>query len=287
MTAFRPGTLRQQAREVAREALRSGARRPIATELREIDEDGTRFLVTVAKRLAEKPRSSQTENPFLPYEPELYVGDIGTDHVCLLNKYNVVEDHLLIVTREFEDQTSPLAESDFAALASCLMEYDSLGFFNAGTVAGASQPHKHLQLIPLPLGESSGRLPLEPLFEPALAISGSRGGTAQSDLLRFPHRLAAIELVSHSGPAAAARSLYQTYWSQLRELRLDGSALRPYNLLVTRYWMLLVPRRRECFRSISLNALAFVGAFFVRNEESFQELVDGRPWAALRHVAGT
>ena len=37
-------------------------------------------------------------------------------HVLLLNKFNVVENHLLVVTREFEQQTDPINANDFAAV---------------------------------------------------------------------------------------------------------------------------------------------------------------------------
>ena len=57
--------------------------------------------------------------------------DVLTDtHLCLLNKFNVVEHHLLIVTREFEDQDRYLTEEDFAAGLAGLAEYDSLLFYN-------------------------------------------------------------------------------------------------------------------------------------------------------------
>jgi len=39
----------------------------------------------------------------------------------------------------------------------------------------------------------------------------------------------------------------------------------PYNLLATRRWMLVVPRRQERYEKISVNALGFAGSLFVRN----------------------
>jgi ATP adenylyltransferase len=51
----------------------------------------------------------------LPYEEELYVRHVLPNHVLLLNKFNVVEHHLLVVTREFEQQTDPINAEDFAA----------------------------------------------------------------------------------------------------------------------------------------------------------------------------
>jgi ATP adenylyltransferase len=63
--------------------------------------------------------------------------------------------------------------------------------------------------------------------------------------------------------------------------RLEGA----YNLLLTRQWMLLVPRSRERFESISLNALAFAGALLVRDERQMAALKKHGPMSALKHVA--
>ena len=71
---------------------------------------------------------------------------------------------------------------------------------------------------------------------------------------------------------------------------LDDPAARekstkPYNLLVTRDWMFAVPRRQECYESISLNALAFAGAMLVRDGEQLNVLKKRGPMAALEYVA--
>jgi ATP adenylyltransferase len=57
-----------------------------------------------------------------------------------------------------------------------------------------------------------------------------------------------------------------------------------YNLLVTRRWMLLVPRSAEHFGSVSLNALAFAGNLLLRDEQQMAELKGRGPMAALRCV---
>ena len=48
--------------------------------------------------------------------------------------------------------------------------------------------------------------------------------------------------------------------------------------------MLMVPRLREYFQSISLNSLAFAGVFFVRHREYYDQLTDAGPFQALRQV---
>jgi ATP adenylyltransferase len=41
----------------------------------------------------------------------------------------------------------------------------------------------------------------------------------------------------------------------------------PYNLLMTREWMLLVPRSAEFAEGVSVNALGYAGSLFVRTAE--------------------
>ena len=46
----------------------------------------------------------------------------------MLNKFPVIDRHLLVVTRQFEDQRAPLDEADFAALATIVGAHGGLGF---------------------------------------------------------------------------------------------------------------------------------------------------------------
>ena len=55
-------------------------------------------------------------NPFLPYEEALWVEHLSDTHTLLLNKFNVVEHHLLVVTRKFESQLDRLNREDFEAV---------------------------------------------------------------------------------------------------------------------------------------------------------------------------
>ena len=170
----------------------------------------------------------------------------------------------------------------------CLAEYEGLGFYNSGVVAGASQPHKHLQLVPLPLDPAGPELPIAPVIDSAEFSPDVRS----LDALPFPHAIAALEAGAGVEPEAAAAEAHDRY---RRLLPAIGVALpaaagdrvaKPYNLLVTRRWMLAVPRVRECFHSISCNSLTFAGALLVRDEEELDVLQRHGPLAALRHVTG-
>jgi len=72
-----------------------------------------------------------------------------TKHFFLqLNKFNTMADHTLIVTDDYEEQTSPLDAADLAAWYYTILSTNSVGFFNSDFIAGASQRHKHMQIIP-------------------------------------------------------------------------------------------------------------------------------------------
>lgn len=226
-------------------------------------------------------------NPFLPPERELTVADISETHIAVLNKYNVMEHHLLIVTRHFEDQDTLLTPQDFEALCLCMAEYNALGFYNGGRDAGASQQHKHLQLVPLPLAPEGPAIPIEPLLAQA---PGSGVGAVPA--FPFLHAFARLDPDLITSPARAAVRTFEVYAEMLANVGMtvppvNGTSLQsgPYCLLVTRQWMLLVPRSREYFEDISFNSLSFAGSLFVRNDLQFKRLESVGPMNALRAVA--
>jgi len=270
---FDPATLRVTLEQATNRALETGALQPLVTRVEHIEDAGVRFVVRTLASLERKHEAAvvRRDNPFLPYDQAMFVADVSKTHVALLNKFNVIEQHLLIVTREFEDQQKPLTLADFEALWACMSGFPGLGFYNGGPQAGASQPHKHLQLVPLPLDPGGCGVPIEPL----LAAAGPR--PAAVDTLPFRHAVVRLDAAS-VWTAGACLSLYE----QMMEL-LDTRE-RPYNLLVTREWMLCVPRSREHFESVSINALGFAGSLFVRNSRELQQVKDTGPMGVLREV---
>lgn len=285
-----PGTLWPALLERTDHARRCGAIHTIPTLSEEITQEGMTFLVRIMGTLAKKAEAraaQQDVNPFLPYDPDLFVADISPTHLALLNKFNVVDHHLLIVTRTFEEQTSLLTLHDFAALLACLREIDGLGFYNAGATAGASQRHKHLQLVSLPLTQAGPRLPLEPLLRRATMREGM--GTIAE--LPFLHACASLEKDRTRWPTHSAETVHQCYRTMLQLVGLldqatqeSGPSVGPYNLLVTRDWMFLVPRSVECYQGISINALGFAGALLVRDQQQLDLLKAHGPMTALRNV---
>lgn len=304
---LKSGTLWPTLVHRTREAIACGALHPIHTAQELVEDRGIRFLVRKVSSLARKDeekrkRSDQVKqsgkdiNPFLPYEEALFVADVSRTHVCLLNKFNVIDHHLLIVTHQFEHQEALLTRNDFQALMICMAEFEGLGFYNGGVEAGASQPHKHLQMVPLPLITAGFRaaayarpaVPIEPLL-PSARFEDEIGVIPA---FSFVHAFCRLDRALGERPPVAAEAAIGRYHALLDTVGLKAIMVggeprqsAPYNLLMTRDWMLVVPRSRECFASISVNALGFAGSLFVRNEAQRRAVKRYGPMALLRAVA--
>jgi ATP adenylyltransferase len=260
----------------AGEAHASGVMYRIESEPFLVPDAGADFVVRVATdyaaQAARQPKSSPG-NPFADPDPGLLVGDVSPTHVAILNKYHVIESHLLIVTRTYVDQDVLLDPADFEALARCFPSHaPAIAFYNGGRGSGASQPHKHLQVVTLPLAPWTD-IPLAPLL-----------GQAPSRL-PFRHAFAPTAV----GDAASMHACYRALLERVgihAVAHADGERQSgPYNLLVTRDWMLLVPRSRDAFEGASINSLAYAGALFVREPHQLEAVRRKGPMTVLAEVA--
>lgn len=290
-----PDTLWEKVIQQNEYALNCGALQTIPTDYEFVKDGEINFLVRILTNLDRKEKAKDKQekqvkqtgknvNPFLPYEQDLFVTDISKTHLCLLNKYNVAPYHLLIITREFEDQESWLNLNDIGALWACLLQIDGLIFYNSGQVAGASQPHKHLQLVPLPLSDKSERIPIEPLLKTA----EFKGEIGQIPSFSFSHAFTYLDINHQTDFTEIIHTILRKYESLLDKIGLPRTEQKPsgaYNLLMTRQWMMIIKRSQASFESISVNSLGFAGALLVRNQEQMQELKTLGPMNILENVA--
>ena len=289
---LKPGTLWQKVVDRTSHALQCGALLTIPTDYEFVEQNGVKFLVRILSNLDRKYQAKKKQdrdtatgkdfNPFLPYEEDLFVADISDTHVCILNKFNVVDYHLLIVTRAFESQESLLTLPDFAAMWAVLNEFEGLAFYNAGKNAGASQRHKHLQVAPLPLAPKGAQIPIEPL----LASAKFQNSVGTIPDLPFKNAIARLD-PQLASPLKAAQVTLECYYNLLQTLGLLGEngQVGAYNLLATPQWMLIVPRSQESFEAIAVNSLGFAGTLLVRNAQQMQLIKDLRPLNVLTNVA--
>lgn len=264
-------------------ATNAGALHVIHTDQTFIEDGDIRFLVRWASSLrakdaAKKPDTSAAapRNPFLPPEPALTLGAAGPAHVLVLNKFPVIERHLLIVTRAFEEQTAVLTRADFDALAGVMQALGGLGFYNGGAEAGASQRHKHLQWIP----ESPQSDCLRSMTA-ALPTNSASMTLHTHPSLRWRH--AFIRLPAQCSGAG----LHEAFMLGMKHCGLlaTDAGMPPYNVLANDEWMLVVPRSCERCEGMSVNALGFAGSMFVRDRSEIEKVRKIGPLSMLKTVA--
>ncbi|AMO37666.1 ATP adenylyltransferase family protein [Thauera humireducens] len=272
-------------------ALASGALQPVQAEQTEMEDGGMRFIVRWVSSLAVKdaakvaipggPRDPNF-NPFLNPDPALTVGPVGDAHVVILNKFPLCERHLVLARRTFEEQLQPLEYSDFAALATIMVEAGGIGLYNGGAAAGASQRHKHVQWMPEAEGNASLRL-----FAGGLPLGLPEQGVATHPALPMKHVFVRVLSGRDVPVEAAADSLLAGYRNACDELGLvpgEDGLLPPCNLLVGEGWLLMLPRSQECFEGISISAVCFGGTLYTRQPEQIEAIRRVGPLRALAAV---
>jgi ATP adenylyltransferase len=278
-------------------ALACGALQSIPTVYEFVEDGEICFLVRILANIARKEadqihqaekaaKTGKDFNPFLPYEPELFVADLSPTHVCLLNKFNVVDHHILMVTRTFESQDTWLTLADFETAASCLQTMDGLVFYNGGRDAGASQPHKHLQWVPFPLMPDGSDLPIHRAIAPLSSTTIDK-----IPQWKFRHGVMKWSAQLWQQPCLEIATQMLAAYQQLLAVvgfPYDSAQVQQtgaYNLLITREWMLLVGRSQEQYQSIGVNSLGFSGALLVRDAQQLDQLKAIGPMNLLNAVA--
>ncbi len=271
--------LLRKATDIAAAATASGALVPLDTSLTHlIGEHGISF--ELRHLLSATPKhlraAGPKPNPFRPWDRRLEVEQINDTHVVILNKFPVQAGHMLLITQAWQPQTGWLSIEDWRAVAQIDATTTGLWFFNSGPDAGASQPHRHLQLLPRRPGQ-----PICARQEWFQNCAQGRNDLANDPLLRCC-RVVPIR------PNLTGEQLHQIYLALAQDLGLGTPAqvARPrgaYNLLLSRDWMAMVRRRREGIRGFSVNALGFAGSL-LSTEASDREWIERSGPEALLHA---
>ncbi len=262
-------------------ALASGALAPIGTDEEALHDGGYAFRLRTVASLARKEAAQARaraggfqQDPFLPpYEEGLHVGAVPPAHVGLLNKFPVLDDHLLIVTHRFQPQDGALDVADCEAFLRILRAGAGLVFYNGGEIAGASQPHRHLQWVPL-----VERPPLE-------------AAVAAGESLPFPVAGERLPPTWLTDPVTGAYELHRCYTRLLGAIgRARATAVpdRPgaYNLLATRDRVWAVPRTHGSIAGVAINALGYAGWMLAADETQAKTVRTRGPLALLAAAAG-
>ncbi|KAM0277234.1 hypothetical protein ACHAQH_005955 [Verticillium albo-atrum] len=259
-----------------------------------------RFSPALAnKPIAPKAKADTTaKKPFDPFEsPEngpLFIDEVAPAHNLVLNKFAIVPEHFILATKEFKEQTHLLEADDLAATYACIDAYRQHGldtgadgelfaFFNSGPHSGASQPHRHIQLLPVAQMKAG-------LDEPG-AWAVLADGLDERDV---PF----VTFSSTVGPETSMERLHEIYLNLYRRAVAavkdhagktnssvasgSGGAEISYNMAMTRTRLVICPRLcdgvtllagdGQTEMNLSLNGTVLAGTALVKSEAEWDAL---------------
>lgn len=323
-----PANLPELVRSAFQRAKTAGDLNYYATQVTILSPSSVPFQLRFSPALANKPtaprpKPSSPQKPFDPFEsPEngpLFVAEIIPSHNLVLNKFAIVPEHFILATKDFREQTHLLEEGDLAATYACIEAYheaeeaggssgELFAFFNSGPHSGASQPHRHVQLLPVArmkegLADGSSWDVLADKLLDAQVDGGQAGPTTTARNLPF------ATFASRIGPATpSAADLHATYTVLYRQAveavrkHLDPAGLAKesdetlpptsaagdpqaeisYNMAMTRSTLVICPRLAEgatlsssegdLVGKLSLNGTVLAGTALVKSEQEWDAL---------------
>ncbi|EXJ88372.1 hypothetical protein A1O1_05302 [Capronia coronata CBS 617.96] len=280
---------------------------------------GAPFQLRYCPALAKKPKADGAEekkeparpkfDPFADPPDELLVANIPANkasHILVLNKFPVIHNHFIIATKANKPQTAILEKEDLGITHACLHawqhdQHDQHGqnssrlfaFFNSGEHSGASQPHRHLQFLPVEDMASPEAPAWELLLDRMTVRAHPELPLFQDPSLPFLHFSTPLEdglsltdlyskyLLLLNAAMSAVRFPDQPLHQNL-EVEEDGRAVFSYNLAMTTGILAICPRSREAVAmpesgatsSVALNGTLLGGTLMVKDEVE---------WDVLRH----
>ena len=213
-------------------------------------------------------------NPFKPWDKILEIDSIGNGHQLILNKYPVQLGHILLITNEWKEQNGWLDIKDWEAIKEVNKDTSGLWFFNSGPLAGASQPHRHIQLLRRDPSELS--CPREKWI---LALNNLNYKNE-----KFSKNII-LKKFSKSLNEENIHEIYKdlSYNLGLGDPRNDKKPKYPYNLIFTDRWMIIIKRKTDNLFGISINALGFAGYILVTENSNIKYLRELGPEKLLEN----
>ncbi|KAK3302653.1 inositol phospholipid synthesis and fat-storage-inducing TM-domain-containing protein [Chaetomium strumarium] len=264
-------------------------------------------------------------DPFDNPAEAMLIAPLPPAHNLVLNKFAIIPEHFILATQAFQEQTDLLDKADLDAAYACIEAYhqyhthspdgepeqekgegtgkkkkkkrdgELFVFYNSGPASGSSQPHRHLQLLPMSrmreglsedendawevLAESllrreevRQRVPFQTFVERIVPGAGT-------DLSAVYRRLYRRAVKAVLGPDAASE-----------DDDVDGTGAKiDYNLAMTRDAMVIAPRvaegelitisgvgedkgRRKDVGKIALNGTVLAGTALVKHQAEWDAL---------------
>ncbi|KAJ5163527.1 uncharacterized protein N7500_005357 [Penicillium coprophilum] len=209
--------------------------------------------------------------------PDICITTVNNTHYLVINKFPVFRPMLLLLTVDsYQRQHEPLVLEDIEAAWStiCGLKDEHYVFFNCTVLAGSSREHKHLQVIPAP-GKREG---YDEGFKFFPDDTASKTGPS------FVHFLQRFE--DSTGCVGNGEHLLEIYQSLLHQARgalglLTEDVPCPHNFILTRRWMMVIPRRAKEFHGITANSAGMMGSVYIWNHDQLNAWKDIGPMKVL------
>jgi ATP adenylyltransferase len=217
---------------------------------------------------------SKATSPFVNPDPEFIVAHVGPLHTLILSKFCVYRPSYLLHTNDYVPQKDDLNEADIAATWLLLghLRRPQMALFNCGAEAGASQSHKHIQLLPRPLPPgpelfpdraqfSSGKF--SGLFSKSVRLKCAPVEPDSIEGVPYIHYVIGIPI---GATALDVHGRYRLLLDNMRE-SLGVTSFAAYNLVMVKEWMIVIPRRHAAQKTIRANGAGMMGFVWVQDIE--------------------
>lgn len=201
-------------------------------------------------------------------------------------------EHFILATRDFKEQTDVLEPSDLEATLACIEAFDAakkpgeddglFAFFNCGEHSGASQPHRHIQLLPVDRmrdGLESGA---------AWNVLADRDDLDSTPFVVFSEQItlgmsgAELHGIYVRLYRQACRAVGERTGLQMGDVAAHGPTLISYNMAMTKNKLVICPRLAEGgsvynkagedVGKVALNGTLLAGTALVKNEAEWDAL---------------
>ncbi|KAB2574225.1 Diadenosine 5',5'''-P1,P4-tetraphosphate phosphorylase 2 [Lasiodiplodia theobromae] len=286
---------------------------------------GVPFQLRYCPALAKKPAASPPADappaddapkkrfdPFEAPDDDLLVAAVpepaAPSHILVLNKYPVIRDHLIIATKDDKPQTQLLEQDDLDTTYAALGEWERakkgplFAFFNSGEHSGASQPHRHLQFLPVDNMRSGADtdgwdLLVDRILKSPHSVSTGFISDTSIPFAHFASRippnasgpeLHTIYTALHSTAVEFVRKYIASHPQTSLALHSTANAASSisYNMALTTEAMVIAPRRRggDALRNedgsellgpddlVELNGTVLAGTLMVKEQEQWDLL---------------
>lgn len=193
--------------------------------------------------------------------PDMCITTVNNTHHFVINKFPVFRPMLLLLTVDsYRRQYEPLDREDLEAAWDTIsgMEEEHYVFFNCSVTAGSSREHKHLQVIPAP-GSHDG-YPEGFKYFPDYDVNTEK---VTPSFVYFLQRFRELP----GGFVKGGEQLLDIYFQLLRQTRealgLQAGNVCPHNFVLTKRWMLVVPRRAKVSYGLTANSAGMVGSVYL------------------------